>query len=338
MKLDHNRLHAHLQNGLLPVYIISGDETLLCQEALQAISDKAKSAGFLSRETYFIEGRFNWDEVLLSANSLSLFSDKKFILLRFSQGKFSEADNKALALLSANLSPDVLFVLYLPKLDASTSKGKIFQLLDNAGASITIWPIERKNLPFFIKQRLNKHGLQASDEAIAFLADNTEGNLLATAQEIEKLALLCENTQIDLTTMMDLVSSASRYNTFTFADHLLAGDATSALITLKGLEQEGHEPILVLWNIHRELRTLYRLFRALQSGLALEQAIRNERVLAVRQSLFKTACSRLNLAKIESALLLAMQIDHSIKGLEKHSAWQLLEQLSLNLCQKKTHP
>ena len=43
MKLAPAQLAKHLQGGLAPVYIVSGDDPLLCQEAADAIRSAAQT-------------------------------------------------------------------------------------------------------------------------------------------------------------------------------------------------------------------------------------------------------------------------------------------------------
>ena len=77
-------------------------------------------------------------------------------------------------------------------------------------------------------------------------------------QEIEKLKLLAPEGAVDGTTMSSVVTDSARYNLFEFVDKMLLGDAQSAAQSLRGLENEGTEPIPLLWAITRELRILVK--------------------------------------------------------------------------------
>lgn len=333
MKLNHNQLAQHLQRELLPVYLLSGDEFLLVQESLQAVRDAARKQGYSGRETYYIEGRFNWEEILLSANSLSLFADKKIIELRFRNGKFLEADSKALLQMLEVANNDFLIIITMPRLEPGVNRSKLYKTIEEKGATLALWPIDRQQLPQWIKSRLQNYQIQATNDAIAFLADSTEGNLLATQQEIEKLYLLNSQELIDLPTMMKIVSNSSRYTVFNYVDRCLLGDTANALKTLQGLRDEGHDAILILWGISRELRTLYRLLFAIEQGTPPAQAIHSERVPDMRHRVMQPALQRLNLNTLKHLLVKAQTIDHCIKGLRNDSPWLHFEQLTVRLCQ-----
>ena len=78
MKIKPDQLKSHLQQclqskQLAPVFIISGDEPLLSQEAADAIRSVARQLEFTERETFDIDARFDWNQVFNETNALSLF-------------------------------------------------------------------------------------------------------------------------------------------------------------------------------------------------------------------------------------------------------------------------
>lgn len=332
MKVNQDQLQRHLQQNLAPVYLISGDEPLLIQESCQMIRDNARNAGFSNRERYYVESGFDWQDVLMSANSLSLFADRKLIDLSFKNGKFTATDSDAMLQLLELAGDETLVLISMPKLEGATFRNKAFKAIEQKGVTVPVWPIDRQRLPQWIQSRLKQHGLDASNEAIAFLADNVEGNLLAANQEIDKLALTCDSKTIDLETMARMISNASRYTVFNYLDKCLAGDTGAALKTLHGLHAEGTEPPILVWGISRELRMLLRLHHAVSRGENTAQAIRSERVPRMRERLVENAMRRLPVDTLYPLLEKARRIDRSIKGMADDSPWLLLEQLTLSFC------
>ena len=79
MKLKPEQLAEQLKRGLAPVYWLSGDEPLLLQESADAIRRLAQKNGFSERNIFHVDKDFSWDLLVESANSLSLFSDKKIL-------------------------------------------------------------------------------------------------------------------------------------------------------------------------------------------------------------------------------------------------------------------
>ena len=80
MNLTTEQLNKHLDTGSLSaVYIISGDEPLLIQESSVAIRKQAKLNGYDEREVFHVDGKFDWETILLETDNISLFSKKKFV-------------------------------------------------------------------------------------------------------------------------------------------------------------------------------------------------------------------------------------------------------------------
>ena len=60
--------------------------------------------------------------------------------------------------------------------------------LEAAGGHIQVWPVDAKQMPRWIQQRLRSANISANQEAVQILADRVEGNLLAAVQEIETVS------------------------------------------------------------------------------------------------------------------------------------------------------
>ena len=116
MKIKPDQLKSYLQKSLQtkqlsPIFIISGDEPLLSQEAADAVRSTARQLEFTERETFDIDARFDWNLVFNETNSLSLFSDKKILELRITSGKPGDKGSRALCELCENLNDSNLILV-----------------------------------------------------------------------------------------------------------------------------------------------------------------------------------------------------------------------------------
>ena len=344
MKIKPEQLNSFLQNGLqnkqLPsVFVISGDEPLLSQEATDEIRSAARQLGFNERETFHVDGRFDWNTVFNETNSLSLFADKKIIELRIANGKPGDKGSKALCELCEQLNETNLILVILPKLEKSGYQSKWIKTLEANGAHIQVWPISAQQMPRWIGQRLKQHGISANNEAVRILADRVEGNLLAAMQEIKKLNLLSLEGTVDADIMSTVVADSARYNLFSFVDQILEGDAQSAAKALRGLESEGTDPLALLWAITRELRTLNKASQAVAMGESKDWALKNAGVWDKRIPLFRKALSRLSPAHLRMLVHQAGAIDRGVKGLRKNDFWSEITTLVLSFAGSQTlHP
>src|SRR6218665_17122 len=248
MKLAPAQLSKHLQSGLAPVYAISGDDPLLCQEAADAIRAATRAQGFTERQVFNADASFDWGNLLQAGNSLSLFAEKRVLELRIPNGKPGDKGTAALLEYLARPPEDTLLLISLPKLDGSTQKTKWAKaIIDGPQAQfVQIWPVEVHQLPQWIRQRMSQIGMSATQEAVDLIAARVEGNLLAAAQEIEKLKLLADGNQIDAATVQAAVADSARYDVFGLIDAVLNGEAAHALRILEGLRGEGVEPLFIV--------------------------------------------------------------------------------------------
>lgn len=333
MKLAPAQLNKHLQGPLAPVYVVSGDDPLLCQEAADAIRKAARDQGFDERQVFSADANFDWGTLLQAGASLSLFAQKRVLELRLPSGKPGDKGAAALIEYCSRPADDTLLLISLPKLDGSAQKTKWGKaLVDGQQVQfIQIWPVDTQQLPQWINQRLAQAGLAAQRDAVELIAARVEGNLLAAAQEIEKLKLLADGNTITVETVQGAVADSARFDVFGLVDAILNGEAAHALRMLEGLRGEGVEPPVILWALARELRVLSGLAQQYSQGVPLDKAFSQARppVWDKRKPLMTKALQRHTAQRWGQLLQDAQRIDAQIKGQAQGSAWTSLTRLSL---------
>jgi DNA polymerase-3 subunit delta len=155
--------------------------------------------------------------VIGAAQEMSLFADRKLIEIRIPSGKPGKDGSEALQRYCSHLSDDVLTIVHLPKLDRQQMQGAWFGALSQAGPTIEVLPVDRRQLPTWIAQRLAAQGQRvaegdAGQQTLAFFADRVEGNLLAAHQELQKLALLYPAGTLAFEQVEAAVLNVARYD------------------------------------------------------------------------------------------------------------------------------
>ena len=89
-----------------------------------------------------------------------------------------------------------------------------FQAIDKVGCVIQVWPLAGQDFLRWIQERLQTKGILPEPGAVKLLADRVEGNLLAAAQEIEKLYVLYGAGKLSTQQILDAVADSSRYDVF----------------------------------------------------------------------------------------------------------------------------
>ena len=225
MKIRYEQLATSLKQKLAPVYLVSGDEPFQANESCVQIRTAAQENGYTEREIFHVERSFDWSNLGLSGNSLSLFSDRKLIELRMPAGKPGTEGSRAIVEFLDAQSDDTLLLIVTSKLDATAQRGKWVKAVESAGVHLPVWPIDAQRLPGWIQARLAKRGCTIDPDALPLLVDRVEGNLLAADQELEKLRLLYGEGRISLEQVQSAVADSSRYDVFSLVDECLRGNA-----------------------------------------------------------------------------------------------------------------
>lgn len=331
MKVYPERLAETLQQGIPPVLLISGDEPLQVQEALDAARAQARAQGYLERLVLQSGKGFDWSQLAAEGANRSLFAERRILELQLTSNAIGNEGSKALTAWCAQPNPDILLLISAPKLDKAQLGGKWVKGIEQCGILVQVWSVEAAQLPPWLERRMRAKGLQPAAGVAAFLAEHTEGNLLASVQEIEKLLLLHGPGPLDIDAVQDAVTQSARFDIFGLVDAALLGQAPRILRMLAGLRAEGEAEILVLWALARELRSLYAMARALASGANLGQVLAQGRIWDKRKPILTAALKRLNPQQISALLLLCRDTDATIKGRASGSVWLRLEQIALGM-------
>jgi len=258
------------------------------------------------------------------------FAEKRILELRLPTGKPGKIGSKVLQEYAQRPADDAILIISSGKLESSAKNTKWFKTLDQQGVIIQCWPINADQLPGWINQRLQSKGIAPDTQAIQLLADRVEGNLLAAAQEVDKLFLLCGAGKLSVEQMASAVADSARYNIYDLVDSALAGDVVRTARIVGSLKNEGVEPVLMLWALSREVRLLTRIAEA---NMSTDVAMAKQRVWDNRKSLVRKALSRHSKARWQLFLKRCAKIDKVIKGVEAGRAWDELLMLSTQIAQ-----
>ena len=315
-------LAEQLAAGLQPLYLIHGEEDLLRVEALDALRAAAKHQGYLNREVYTADNSFDWNELLAAANSMGLFADLKLMEIHIPNGKPGKSGGEALQQLAERLPEDTVVVVMLPKLERAQMQGKWFGALSQRAVVLEAKAVGTQALPQWISGRLRRHGLEIDREALALFAERVEGNLLAAKQDIDKLALLYpQGHLLGIEEAQAAVANVARFDVFQLSSAWMGGDAARVARLLEGLEAGGEEPVLLLWAVSDDIRSLIRLTAALKQGQSVASVRNSLRLWGDKQTLAPKAVQRIPIGRLVNALQECARIDRIIKGAEEGDAW-----------------
>ena len=307
---------------LPPVILLAGSDDLLVLEAADAVRSRARELAYNEREVIDVSGRFDWNTLAREGATMSLFSRRRLIDLRLPGGKAGKEGGVALAVWCKSPPPDTALLITC---DAWSKKHELawVKAIDACGWFVPFWPMRIEEMPRWVQARMRSRGLDADTGAAEVLVDRTEGNLLAAAQEIDKLVMVHGGQPLDAQTLGSLVADSARFDIFKLTDAAFSGDSARALRMLAGLRAEGDEPVMMLGWLLRQLELALRL----ASADNFDAQVRAEHLWQARIDLFRKALRRGGAKHWSDCLQRIERIDRIIKGRAEGDVWRELERL-----------
>ncbi|MEH6416042.1 DNA polymerase III subunit delta [Pseudomonas sp. CGJS7] len=338
MELTPERLLAQLdQETLRPVYLIAGPEPLRVLEAADAVRAAARKQGIGEREIFEAEGNQrepDWNALSASFRAPSLFASRRLLELRLPSGKPGKEGAEVISDFCADPPHDVNLLITAGEWSKQHG-GKWSEAVAKVGHLSVAWAVKPHELPEWIERRLRARGLRAERDAVQSLADRVEGNLLAAAQEVDKLALLSDGQTLSLERMQELVADAARFDVFRVLDAAMNGQGAQVSRMLAGLRAEGEAVPALLGMVVMELQRTAALARVNARGGNISAEFKAQRIWDSKQPMYRRALQRHDARRWEILLVQAGRVDRMAKGREAGDAWVALERLLLAVAEPR---
>lgn len=327
---------------LQPAYLIAGPEPLRVLEAADAVRAAARRAGFAEREVFEAEGNQrepDWDALSASFRAPSLFASRRLVEVRLPSGKPGKEGSEVIVDFCADPPQDVALLVTAGEWSKQHG-GKWSEAIGRIGQIAIAWQIKPHELPEWIERRLRARGLRADHAAVQNLAERVEGNLLAAAQEIDKLALLSDGQMLDSTRMSELVADAARFDVFRLVDAAMNGQSAQVSRMLAGLRAEGEAVPGLLGMVVMELQRTAALARVQDRGGNLASEFKAQRIWDSKQPMYRRALQRHAASRWDAFVAEAGRVDRIAKGRvrageEPSDAWLALERLLLAVAEPR---
>ncbi|MGY6588864.1 MAG: DNA polymerase III subunit delta [Wenzhouxiangella sp.] len=332
MKVFPDRLEQTLSRGVAPVYLVAGPELLLVEEASDAIRKAARAAGVSERQVIDAEGRFDWNELGAASENLSLFATRRLLEVRLPSGKPGREGGAALREWVKQPGDDILLIK-AQAWEIASEKTAWFRDLEKAGVFVPCWSVKPARLPQWIGQRLGQRGIRADEAACRFLAERLEGNLLAAAQEVERISLLSgRGASLDIDQLKAVVGDSARFDGFRLVELVLSGQAGAALRCIRGLAEAEIPMPMIVFALAREVQVIEG-FQALRRQMSEGEAFKALKVWSSREQPIRDAARRLPARHLQRAIGALAELDFMAKSNQRSEFWLHLERLCVALAQ-----
>ena len=334
MNIKPEQLQNSLSNQLASTYFAFGAEILLVEQSLSMIKGIARENGFKERFRFDIDGNFSWDSIISLISSPSLFAEKRIIECRLTTGKIGVKGSKALTEILETLPDDILLIISSGKLEMAQQKSKWFKTLDKKGIIIQHWEVQSNQLVGWITRNMSQLGFDSNIEVANAIAYCTEGNLLASMQEIQKLKIAYPDGKINLREYLNQIDQQSQYSVFGMIDSALQGDTDKVNKVFNSLVDDSTPPVILVSSLYREIKNLVNMSIELKTNQTIESILNNHRVWQKRKPLIFNALKKHSYQKLQKLLLRLGRIDRSLKGMDNLDVYDELQNVVIALSGK----
>ena len=338
-ELSPEQLAGGLSRGpLAPVYLVAGAEPLRVLECTDAIRAAGREQGYADREVFEVEGRdIDWDGLEASLRAPGLFAARRIIEVRLPTTKPGKQGAEVISGYCAQPPADTCLLVSGGEWSRKHG-GKWSEAIAAPGQVAVAWPIKPHELEGWLEARLRKRGVRADRDAVRLLVERVEGNLLAAAQEVDKLVLLAGGETLDAPRMQALVADSARYDVFRLTDSALNGQGSQAVRMLAGLRAEGQAVPALMGMVVMELQRTAMLARVKARGGNLGAEFKAQRIWDAKEAAYRRALERHPAARWERFVAMAGEVDRVAKGRGAGDEWLMLERLLLAVADVRAVP
>ena len=315
---------------LVPCYLVHGTEPLLIEEAVASIRAIAQKNNYTENKVLDVRAQFDWDQLLNSCDNYSLFAEQRMIELRI-HTSLGKTGSKVLFSFLQNQPDDILLLITAGKLEQATLKSRWAMHVQQKGAVYAAKPLSAAKWPQWATERLRQAGFKPTEEACHYFIRYYEGNLLAANQCLSKLQALLPKGPLELEQIKPFIDDDARFSIYELVDSAIGGHANRTIRILSCLKKQSTEPVLVLWAVTKEIRTLLKVAYDLQNGANFGQITSKHGIWKYRLPLIRSALDRMPATYLEKLIKKSHMVDIMIKGIAPGCIWSTLQEICLNL-------
>lgn len=334
---------------LLPVWLLAGEERLLRDQALAAIT-KAALAGGLAELNLdkFTAGETSVDKVLAATRTVPMMAKKRVVVIRglerwdggssSDDGGEEETDAKALPPLDrlaeyAKAPIDTTCVILVAqKLDG---RRKLVTLAKKSGFIVDCATVDRRHLPGWIKERAEAKGHTIDRDTCELIAEIAGPDLSNLDDVLERLSLYVGlDKPITEDAVSVCVTRVKLADTWKLVDAASTKDLGKVLALFADVYDPRDRGLPLVGAIAWSLRQLLKLEAALREGASTDEAARRAGIYpAFRARDLARKLKAFRPRELERWLVVVQETDVALKS-SRRSADAILEEMFTRLCRR----
>jgi DNA polymerase-3 subunit delta len=333
MQIKQQMLEQHLKQQLVPIYWIAGQDNYLLDESVKIIKTHLQQHTQLEESKYSVDSIEGWRTILAEANSYSLFADLVLLNVIYDKKTIDAAGKKVLQSYFDSPNSRSIVLIRTPEVPLKQLQ---WVAQSRCALLVTAYPLDATAVKRWIAEQFKKQLLTFEQGIPDLVYQYTQGNMLASAQAIEKMSLSNPpNSCISRQQAEEHLFNQCDHSIFDLVEACLLGQGTRCIQILRQLAESKAEPTLVLWMLTQEVRTILQLHHLKQQQIDFKTACSQLKIWSTRTSLYQKSVKTLSPELLQTLMLDCQAIDVLIKSSASSQAWNALEMLALSLCLNK---
>lgn len=329
MLIKHSALIHTLAKGLKPVYLIFGNDEYLLNEACHTIKEQFQKQTTITCQSLELNTQADWYELIDQANSFGLFAEHTLIEARFNKKTLDKTTQKILESYLNAANEQTLIIIRAPLM---TYKSVSHLATLNHLLIVQINQLNNNEQLLWIKNQLKIKNILVDDDVPNEILHYTQGNLLASAQSIERLSLLAKpNTYFKRQDIGQQLIDQREYEVQELVESCLKGESEKVLRILEQAEHGKGEHVLILWLLMQTLRQLTALGHPASSHIPFSKRCASLNIWPSRENLYRNALLRIDTMQLNRLLQACHRIDLHIKT-NQGNIKSDLSALALSIC------
>ncbi len=325
----HEVMTSISKGEIASAYLFSGEEDFLKEEALRKIISSQVKSSFRSFDLDILYGDdTDFRTFKNRAETPPLGSSRRVLVLRSLPG-LGQGDKRKLLDYLESVSPKTCLVLVAPKVDLR--KG-FYRDVARKTESVVFWKLSDREVPRWVKGRLQEKGLSMEEEALYLLQNSVGNDLFSLANELEKVSLYVgQGGRIRAENIKSVVGRARVDSVFDLNLALGLGELKVALRVLGNLVDWGETANHIVYMVSRHLFILKTLHRLNSRKVARKQMAETIRVPQRYLKDYLRQLERLSEEEIDQGLGTVYRTEVALKSGQKKERL-LLELMAASIC------
>lgn len=278
------------------------EEFLIEQEIKKIIRQNAVEPSFFSEDD-------NLDFILLDISTVSLFFEKKLIIIK--NHPFIKDEKLAKKFLTEYLPNEENVELLLIWNSATLPSNELIAFCKQTDKIQKFSKVEKKNMVAIVQEIVTQKQGTISNSAAIKLTNKLPDDLRLIVAEIDKLLLI--NLKITDELVEESIDSYAKDDFFALSNALTSGDVWEVLYTYKERKKNNEEATQIIGQITSLYSLALQVYSLQQTGLSLQNAADHLNVHIFRVKKASELAGRSSVAKLKKLLLKLALLDAEIK-------------------------